>query len=101
MGSLSGNDFRKKWHCPSSQVLVSYHQRDLSDWQMSQVVFHLATCDFCAAELQLLSKFPLAEHCKESPAMPANLRALAEALLKKSDLRRRDLLAMTQDNRQG
>src|SRR6266550_3735515 len=97
MGSLSGSDFRKKWRCPSSQVLVSYHQRELSDWQMSQVASHLATCDFCAAELQLLSKFPLAEHCNESPAMPAHLRALAEALLTRNNLRRRNFLPITRD----
>ena len=100
MGSLSGSDFRKKWHCPSSQALVSYQQRDLSDGQLLQVASHLATCDFCAAELQLLSKLPLAEHCKESPPMPAHLRALAEALLARNNLRSRDFLAVAGDGRQ-
>ena len=100
MGSLSGSDFRKKWHCPSSQALVSYQQCDLLDWQMSQVASHLATCDFCAAELQLLSKLPLAEHCKESPAMPAHLRALAEALLTRNSLLSRGFLPTTRDHRQ-
>ena len=82
MGSLSGDDFEKKRHCPSSEALVSYRQRHLSNGQMSQLASHLATCDFCAAELELLSRFPSTREFCESPEMPAHLRALAESLLR-------------------
>jgi hypothetical protein len=81
-----GTEFKKQRHCPSSQVLVSYHQHNLATWQTSPVTSHLAKCDFCAAELQLLSKFSLAEPCNESPVMPAHLRALARALLTRDSL---------------
>ncbi|MCU1268701.1 MAG: hypothetical protein JWM21_5019 [Acidobacteria bacterium] len=87
MGSLSGSDFRKKWRCPSSEDLVAYPQRKLANLQASHINAHLAICDFCAAELQLLSKFPSAEHCTETPAMPVQLRVLAEALLTRGSFR--------------
>ena len=83
MGLLSGSDFEKKWHCPPSLVLVSYYQRQLSIQQASQITSHLGTCDFCAAELQLLSKVPSATEFCDSPQMPEHLRALAVALLTK------------------
>ena len=94
-----GTDYKKQRHCPSSQVLVSYQHHSLANWQTSHVAFHLAKCDFCAAELQLLSKFPLAAHCDESPAMPAHLRALAEALLTRDSLRHRGRLRMVGNDR--
>ena len=80
MGSLSGSDFAKKRHCPSSEALVFYRQCHLTNGQMSQLASHLATCDFCAAELELLSRFPSQKESCESPEMPAHLRALAESL---------------------
>lgn len=80
---LSGSDFEKKRFCPASQVLVSYHQRHLSNEQTSQIASHLAACDFCAAELQLLLRFPSTIEVCESPKMPDDLRVLARALLRK------------------
>lgn len=94
-----GTDYKKQRHCPSSEVLVSYQQHSLATWQTSHVASHLVKCDFCAAELQLLSKFPLAEHCNESPTMPAHLRALAEALLARDSLRHRGWLQMVGNDR--
>jgi anti-sigma factor RsiW len=82
---FSASDFEKKRFCPAAQVLVSYHQHHLSDEQRSQIASHLAACDFCVAELQLLVKFsPTIEVC-ESPKMPESLRVLATALLRKSN----------------
>jgi len=82
MGSLSGGDFEKKRHCPSSEALVFYRQRYLPDGQMSQLASHLAACDFCAAELELLSRFPSTKELCDSPKMPPHLRALAESVLR-------------------
>lgn len=101
MGSLSGSDFRKKWRCPSAEALVSYHQRSLANWQTSHITAHLAMCDFCAAELQLLSKFSPAEHRTETPTMPAHLRALAEALLTSDNFRQRSVLRLDKQERRG
>jgi len=101
MGSLSGSDFRKKWRCPSTEALVSYHQRSLANWQTSHITDHLAMCDFCAAELQLLSKFSPTEHCTETPTMPAHLRTLAEALLTSDSFRRRSVLRVDRHERRG
>jgi hypothetical protein len=98
MGSLSGSDFRKKWRCPSSDDLVAYN---LATLQASHINAHLALCDFCAAELQLLSKFPPAEHCTETPAMPAHLRALAEALLTRDSFRQRSGMRVDEGDRHG
>jgi hypothetical protein len=80
MGSSPRSEFRKTWHCPTSQDLASFHLLKDAHPQDSHLASHLATCDFCAAELQLLSKFPLADYSGECPPMPASLQALAQAL---------------------
>ena len=85
MGSKRRTDFKKERHCPSSQDLESYHRSLLASWQRSEIAVHLGTCDFCASELQLLAKVPLADNQIECPSMPASLRALAEALLADKD----------------
>ena len=92
MGSLGGSGFGKKRRCPSSDLLLSYHQYDLSAEQTSRVASHLAICDFCAAELQLLSRYPPAQELCERTPMPGALRALAEALFLKDRSRTEALL---------
>jgi hypothetical protein len=88
---VSAIDFEKKRFCPASQVLLSYQQREFSSEQESQIASHLVACDFCAAELQLLVRFPAATEVCESPKMPDSLRVLAAALLGRSSsaMRRR------------
>src|SRR6185312_8335520 len=80
MGLVSGSDFGKERHCPSSQDLASYSQRS-SLPRKSYIARHLASCDFCSSELQLLSKVFTEDHPPSCPPMPASLRTLAEALL--------------------
>ena len=92
MSSLSGSEFEKKRQCPSSEVLLSYYQRALSCGQTSQIDSHLAACDFCSAELQLLSSYPSSVESLESPPIPVGLRTLAEALLSRNLLRNAGLL---------
>jgi len=49
---------------------------------MTLLRYHLATCDFCDAELSLLEHYqpPAKGECKP-PEIPINLRILAESLL--------------------
>src|SRR5436190_22208175 len=82
MASGPGSDFGKNCNCPSSPELAFYlyQRRKPANKQRSHITAHLAQCDFCAAEFQLLTRFtPAAQHA-ECPPMPANLRALAESL---------------------
>jgi len=80
MSSFAGSEFEKKLHCPTSEALLSYQQRDLNCGRTSQIASHLAACDFCAAELWLISKYSPAKESYECPPVPASLRALAEGL---------------------
>lgn len=80
--------FCKKLTCPSSQTLLSYGAADLAVELKTRVTTHLAGCDFCGAELQLLTRHKLlATERYEPTRMPAPLRYLAESLLAGSLLR--------------
>ncbi len=59
-----------------------YRTQNLAAGRMVWVASHLDECDFCGAELQLLTSHtpPEQEECAVT-AMPANLRWLAEKLL--------------------
>ena len=91
MGSL-GSGFEKSRRCPSSDLLLSYYRSDFSADQTPPIASHLATCDFCAAELQLLSKYPAVEPLCEGAVMPPDLGALAAALLTKDNFETETLL---------
>lgn len=80
MGLVSGSEFKKMRDCPSSQSLASYYQHS-SFPQESYIANHLASCDFCSAELQLLSIVLPEDYDDRCPPMPASLRTLASALL--------------------
>src|SRR3989442_11786595 len=74
--------FRKRISCPSSQTLLAFHRSRLSYEGSAHVETHLARCDFCNAELQLLTL-----HCDDAEEyafveMPAQLRRLAEGLMR-------------------
>ena len=76
--------FRKRVSCPSSQTLVAFRRSRLGHEYNARIETHLATCDFCNAELQLLTfhdSDPEEYTCAE---MPAPLRRLAEGLLRTS-----------------
>ena len=79
--------FNKQATCPSSDMLLSYHRVGLAAEQRAWVASHLAACDFCGAELQLLVKYsPTGEEYKLTD-IPMNLRRLAEALLGRGQLK--------------
>jgi hypothetical protein len=75
--------FCKRATCPSSETLLSYRTCGLAAERMIWVVSHLDECDFCGAELQLLSEHAPAEEVEECELseMPPHLRWLAESLL--------------------
>jgi anti-sigma factor RsiW len=85
--------FRKLSTCPSTEVLVLYKDAGLATERRRRVAAHLAACDFCGAEMQLLSR-----HWTRAPRaaattvltieMPLNLRRLAEDLIDEPALQR-------------
>ena len=89
MRTHSTRIFCKQLTCPSSETLLSYAEATgLTSELKTRVTAHLAGCDFCGAELQLLSReAPLEAARCENAKMPAPLRYLAESLLAGSLLR--------------
>lgn len=76
--------FRKRVSCPSSHILLAFLESRLRYDESERIEVHLVKCDFCSAELQLLT-------CHRGEAeeytfveMPAQLRRLAEGLLRRS-----------------
>jgi hypothetical protein len=62
-------------------MLLCYRTNDLPTEQRIWIASHLCSCEFCGAELQLLTEHrPVEEECPAAE-MPLNLRYLAEALL--------------------
>ena len=80
MPSSSTARFRKLRTCPHTETLLSFN----TDAPAGRVAEHVGTCDFCGAEVQLLSRHaPPADTLPFAAplAMPDPLRRLAEDLL--------------------
>jgi hypothetical protein len=75
--------FCKTAECPTSQALLAY-RRSLTSRNLAYIEAHLACCDFCSAELQLLTRYRSEAEKYSFAEMPAQLRRLAEDLLKRS-----------------
>jgi hypothetical protein len=69
--------------CPTSQVLLDYHRSLLIPADQVFVERHLVICDFCSAELQLLTRYRSEAEEYSFAEMPAQIRQLAEGLLKR------------------
>jgi hypothetical protein len=83
MNRVSTARFRKLRTCPSTEVLIQYGQAGLACETEERVSRHLASCDFCGAEMQFLSKhwrrdLPVLQAAGD---MSLSLRCLAEDLL--------------------
>ncbi len=74
--------FFKSAGCPSSERLLKFQNRVLLPKQMRQTKSHLAYCEFCNSELQLLARYRAGEEDSGFVEMPLQLRRLAERLLK-------------------
>ena len=82
MGARSTAAFCKLKTCPPAETLVLYGEATLARDATGQVAAHLSSCDFCDAELQLLSRFPVAGPPQFVPVkMPWALYRLAKELL--------------------
>ena len=70
--------FRKLRTCPQSETLITQRRG-----AHPSIAAHLASCDFCGAEMQLLSRFPPPTNALPFVAfpVPAGLRRLAQDLL--------------------
>ncbi len=84
MRSTSTAPFRKQRTCPTAETI-------LRRAQSSTIAEHVAGCDFCGAEAQLLSRFP-PPTTNPLPfvalSMPRALRRLAEELMTEASLNR-------------
>ena len=74
--------FCKNEDCPSSHELLEFQNGDLERMRGGEVRKHLASCEFCAAEVEFYSHYPQEEGASEATEIPAPLYELAEALLK-------------------
>lgn len=76
--------FCKNEDCPSSNELLEFQTGDLARIRGTEICRHLATCEFCDAEVEFYSNYPQEqdETRVEATQIPAPLFELAEALLK-------------------
>ena len=83
MSFTSTARFRKLRTCPQTETLLTFCRGARSAARAGRVAEHVESCEFCGAEVQLLSRhapsaeaLPFAAH-----ALPAHLRRLAEDVL--------------------
>jgi hypothetical protein len=76
--------FRKTAGCPTSQALLAYRRSLMSSDELVYIENHLVSCDFCNAELQLLTRYRNEAEEYSFAEMPVHLRRLAEDLLGRS-----------------
>jgi hypothetical protein len=84
MPLLLERGFCKTAHCPSSEILLRYRRHQLALKERAAIEIHLRRCDFCSAELQLLTQHRVAVEQRRFVEMPARLRCLAEDFLVRS-----------------
>lgn len=85
MFSLRMVNFRKSAQCPASEELLAYQNGELSPRDQLDVHRHIIDCEFCEAEVELYTDYPVAtDECSSAVGeMPRALYELADALLKK------------------
>src|SRR4029077_21240336 len=84
MPSLLASLFQKTARCPTSYELLDYRRSQINASDLTHIENHLASCDFCSAELQLLNRLSGEVEEYALVEMPAALRRLAEDLLQRS-----------------
>ena len=78
--------FCKTADCPTSQALLDYSRSLMPPMIPIFIKEHLASCDFCGAELQLLARYRGEPEEYSFAEMPEHLRRLAQDLLSGSCL---------------
>lgn len=77
-------NFCKGANCPSSEDLVLFERGETTLKPSKQICAHLASCEFCAAELELYAHYPQDKTEASIAAkveIPLPLYELAKALL--------------------
>lgn len=103
MFSTKMKGFCKNEDCPSSGELLDFQNGDTSRTLGGDIRKHLASCEFCSAEIEFYSRYPQDENASdanEGPAIPAPLFELAEALLKNRQSDSRSLNALLRENQE-
>ncbi len=91
MRCSSTAEFRKLKTCPSAETLLLYRDTGLALERQKKIAAHLNSCDFCGAEMQLLSRHRRLPKCAvpvKAIEMPLSLRRLAEDLIGEPSLNR-------------
>ena len=94
-------DFCKNEDCPSSNELLEFQVGELSKRRTGEIRKHLATCDFCAAEVEFYSHYPQEDGQVEVDShsdIPAPLFELAEALLRNRSGDNKSLNSLLNEN---
>lgn len=86
MRTTSVTVFCKQAACPSAETLLSFQAQEFGCEEAEWITEHLCQCEFCGAELQLLSEHKAEEEEYRATEIPAPLRSLAEALLGRATL---------------
>jgi hypothetical protein len=73
--------FRKEKLCPSSYELAEASTCELNGLDGLKLATHLASCEFCAAELSFYRAYPPDGPSVSAEEIPRPLRELAEALM--------------------
>ena len=83
MPSTSTARFKKLRTCPHTETLLTFCRGARTAARAVRVAEHVESCDFCGAEVQLLSRHaPTADALPfDAHALPAHLRRLAEDVL--------------------
>jgi len=101
MFSSTTSGFCKNEDCISSHELLEFQNGDLSGETGVDIRKHLASCEFCAAEVEFYSHYPQAESSKdetENTEIPVPLFELAEALLQNRHNDSRSLNLLLREN---
>jgi hypothetical protein len=91
------SNFRKEKDCPSSFQLVEVLNSEINGQDGLWIASHLATCEFCAAELEFYKHYPPGNVDVAVPPMPRPLLELAEALIAKETIHISRLEALLRD----
>lgn len=100
MRSSSTARFRKMRTCPSTEALLTHVRRSSTGVRRESIEAHLSACDFCGAEMQLLSQFPPTTTNAlpfVAPEIPWALLRLAEDLLDEPTLQRSTFVETIQE----
>ena len=81
MFSIKMVTFCKSAICPSSQVLLTFENGEVSIAEKARIEAHLGVCEFCASEVEFYAHYPQAEESVATVEIPIPLYELAQALL--------------------